>query len=141
MLNVWTGQGRLVKEPELRYTQQQTAVLSFSIACERDFAGQDGKRPTDFLDCVAWKNTAEFISKWFGKGDMIVLSGTLQKREWTDNNGNKRYSTEIVVSSANFAGGKNSGTGNTGSQPAAQTAAPSGFYEIPPDEDDGELPF
>ena len=138
MQNIWTGQGRLVKDPELRYTQSQTAVLSFSIACERDFADKEtGKRQTDFLDCVAWRTTAEFISKWFGKGDMIILTGHLQKRDWTDDKGTKRYATEIVVDTVNFAGGKNSG--NSGS--TEQAASSPEFQELPSDDDDGELPF
>ena len=96
--------GRLTKDPELRHTQQGTAVTSFTIAVDRDF--EKGK--TDFIDCVAWKNTAEFVSKYFGKGRMAVVSGKLQMRDWTDKEGNKRRNAEIVADNVYFADSKNS---------------------------------
>lgn len=102
MLNKITIMGRLTKDVELRRTQQGTAVASFSIAHEDDFKGNDGSRQTIFIDCVAWRNTAEYISKYFSKGRMIVLCGRLTIREWTDKDGNKRKSAEIVVDNAYF---------------------------------------
>lgn len=104
MLNKIIVQGRLVREPEMRRTGNGTAVTSFTIACGRDFG--DGE--TDFLDCVAWKNTAEFVSKYFSKGRMAVVSGKLQIREWTDKDGNKRRSAEIVARDIYFGDSKKS---------------------------------
>ena len=96
--------GRLTSAPELRHTQQGTAVTSFTIAVDRDF--EKGK--TDFIDCVAWRNTAEFVSKYFGKGRMIAVSGKLQMRDWTDKEGNKRRNAEITADNVYFADSKNS---------------------------------
>lgn len=103
-LNHCVFMGRLTKEPELRHTQQGTAVTSFTIAVDRDF--EKGK--TDFIDCVAWRNTAEFVSKYFGKGRMIAVSGSLQMRDWTDKEGNKRRNAEIIADNVYFADSKNS---------------------------------
>jgi single-strand DNA-binding protein len=96
--------GRLTSAPELRHTQQGTAVTSFTIAVDRDF--EKGK--TDFIDCVAWRSTAEFVSKYFGKGRMIAVSGKLQMRDWTDKEGNKRRNAEIIADNVYFADSKNS---------------------------------
>lgn len=95
MLNTITIMGRLTRDPELRYTQSQTPVASFTVACERDFAGQDQEKVTDFIDCVAWRSTGEFVNKYFHKGNMIIVDGRLQSRKWTDKEGNKRTSWEI----------------------------------------------
>lgn len=103
-LNRCIFMGRLTKDPELRHTQQGTAVTSFTIAVDRDF----DKETTDFIDCVAWRNTAEFVSKYFGKGRMIAVSGSLQMRDWTDKDGNKRRNAEIIADSVYFADSKNS---------------------------------
>ena len=93
MLNHITVMGRLTRDPELRYTQSQTPVTSFRVAVDRDFAPKDGgERQADFIDCVAWRSTAEFVSKYFQKGSMAVVSGRLQMRDWTDRDGNKRTS-------------------------------------------------
>ena len=98
MLNHIIVMGRLVKDPELRYTQSQLPVVSFTVAVDRDFGGRDGgDKQTDFIDCVAWRHTAEFISKYFTKGSMAVVSGRLQIRDWTDREGNKRKSAEEVA--------------------------------------------
>ena len=94
--------GRLTKEPELRRTQNQTAVCSFTIAVDRDFS----KNETDFIDCVAWKSTGEFVAKYFGKGSPIAVSGRLQIRDWTDKDRNKRRSYEVVVENAYFCESK-----------------------------------
>ena len=90
MLNYFVCMGRMTKDPELRRTNSGTAVTSFTLAVDRDFKSQSGEKETDFIEVVAWKNTAEFVSKYFGKGRMAVVEGRLQIRDWTDNNGNKR---------------------------------------------------
>ena len=89
--------GRLIRDPELRRTGSGTAVTSFSLACDRDFKSQSGDKETDFIEVVAWKNTAEFVSKYFSKGRMAVVEGRLQIRDWTDKPGNKRTTAEIVA--------------------------------------------
>ena len=89
--------GRLTRDPELRHTQSNMAVCSFSLAIDRDRKGPNGERQTDFIDCVAWRQTAEFVSKYFTKGSMAVVSGRLQIRDWTDRDGGKRRSAEVVV--------------------------------------------
>lgn len=106
MLNKVTIMGRLVREPELRRTDSGKAVCSFTIACERDFAGKGEERECDFPDCVAWASTGEFVCRNFRKGDMIALSGRLQTRNWTDKNGGKRKSLEINVENVSFFGGR-----------------------------------
>ena len=103
-LNHCVFMGRLTSAPELRHTQQGTAVTSFTIAVDRDF--EKGK--TDFIDCVAWRGTAEFVSKYFGKGRMIAVSGKLQMRDWTDKDGNKRRNAEIIADNVYFVDSKNS---------------------------------
>jgi single-strand DNA-binding protein len=103
MLNHIVIMGRLTRDPELRYTQSQLPVTSFRVAVDRDYGGRDGaERQTDFIDCVAWRNTAEFVSKYFSKGSMIVVSGRLQIREWTDKENNRRTSAEIVADNIYF---------------------------------------
>lgn len=106
MLNTCTFMGRFVRDPELRTTSGGKSVTSFTIACDRDFRGADGERVTDFIDCVAWNATAEFISRNFAKGKMAVVAGSLQFRDWTDKNGNKRKNAEIQVSNIYFADSK-----------------------------------
>jgi len=145
--------GRMVRDPELRHTQSGHAVVSFRIAVDRRFSGKDGgDRQADFIDIVAWRQTAEFISKYFHKGRMIAVHGSLQVREWTDKEGNKRWSTEVQADQAYFTGEKREGGGGYNSPPpfddrdappidAGGTGSVSGsdFAEL--DEDDGELPF
>ncbi len=107
MLNHITIMGRLVRDPELRYTQSQTPVASFTLAVDRDFAGRDGgERQTDFIDCVAWRHTGEFVSKYFSKGSMAVVAGRLQIRDWTDRDGNKRKAAEVVAENVYFGESK-----------------------------------
>ena len=107
MLNHITVMGRLTRDPELRHTQAGTPVASFSIACDRDFKDKTtGERTTDFIDIVAWRSTGEFVSKYFTKGRMAVISGRLQMRDWTDKEGNKRRSAEIVADSVYFGDSK-----------------------------------
>ena len=103
MLNHITIMGRLVRDPELRRTGSGIAVASFTVAVDRDFGGRDGsEKETDFIDCVAWRQTGEFVSKYFTKGRMIVVSGRLQIRSWTDKDGNKRRTAEVVADNCYF---------------------------------------
>ena len=140
MLNKCTIMGRLVTDPELRRTGSGVAVASFTIACDRDF-GSNGEKETDFIDCVAWRQTGEFVSKYFAKGRMAVVSGRLQIRTWNDKDGNKRRTAEIVADNVYFGDSKqdngNQNNQNTG-YTKAQTAT-SDFVIIA--DDDAQLPF
>ena len=136
MLNKIFIMGRLTRDPELRHTQSGTAVASFSLAVDRDFKEQDGSRATDFIDCVAWRSSAEFVDKYFSKGRMAVVEGRLQIRDWTDKDGNKRRSAEVVADSVYFGDSKRDGGDTVQSEP--QSEPQSGFSEV---EDDGDLPF
>ena len=110
MLNHITIMGRLTRDPELRRTGSGVAVASFSVAVDRDFGGRDGgEKETDFIDCVAWRQTGEFVSKYFTKGRMIVVSGRLQIRSWTDKDGNKRRTAEVVADNCYFGDSKRDG--------------------------------
>ena len=153
MLNHIVIMGRLTRDPELRYTQSQTPVASFTLAVDRDFGGRDGgEKQTDFIDCVAWRQTAEFVSKYFTKGSMAVVSGRLQIRDWTDRDGGKRRSAEVVVDNMYFGESRRrdgdsgdsrsssySSYGNSGSAGKSSAPAASAFAEL--DDGDGELPF
>ena len=153
MLNHITIMGRLTRDPELRYTQSQTPVASFTLAVDRDFGSRDGgEKQTDFIDCVAWRQTAEFVSKYFTKGSMAVVSGRLQIRDWTDREGGKRRSAEVVVDNIYFGESRRrdgdsgdsrsssySSYGNSGSAGKSSAPAASAFAEL--DDGDGELPF
>ena len=131
MLNTITIMGRLTRDPELRRTNNGTAVTSFTLACERDFAAQGETRETDFIDIVAWRYTAEFVEKYFSKGQMAVVTGRLQIRNWEDKEGNKRRSAEILADHIYFGEGK---------KDRAETYEPQGgFSEIT--GDDSDLPF
>lgn len=151
MLNRIILMGRLTRDPELRRTGSGTAVTSFSLAVDRDFKSQSGEKETDFIDIVAWRNTAEFVSKYFTKGRMAVVEGRLQIRDWTDKDGGKRRSAEVVADNVYFGDSKRDGD-NSGYNPgyapapASHSAAPSNFSASGSDfaeigEDDGELPF
>ena len=152
MLNHIIIMGRMTRDPEIKYTQSNTPVASFSLAVERDFGGRDGgEKQTDFIECTAWRQTAEFVSKYFAKGSMAVVSGRLQIREWNDRDGNKRRSAEVVADNIYFGeskrrdGGDNRGASNSApkheppatSAPTAQPAEPT-FTEL---ADESELPF
>ncbi len=141
MLNHITIMGRLTKDPELRRTGSGVAVTSFSIACDRDFKAENGERETDFVDIVAWRSTAEFVSKYFTKGRMAVISGRLQIRDWTDKDGNKRRSAEVLADAVYFGDSKS----DAQKPPAAPVAAPVTGIPISltelPDADDDQLPF
>ena len=106
MLNKIFIMGRLTRDPELRRTQSGTAVTSFSLAVDRDYKSQSGEKETDFIDVVAWRSTAEFVSKYFTKGRMAVVEGRLQIRDWTDKEGAKRRTAEVVADQIYFAGAK-----------------------------------
>lgn len=143
MLNNCTLMGRLVRDPELKHTGSGIPVASFTVAVDRDFADkQSGEKETDFVDIVAWRNTAEFVSKYFTKGRMAVVSGRLQMRKWTDKDGNKRTSAEVVAENVYFADSKKEA--NEGGSFAPQYSAPApeapGNFPILTDEDD-TLPF
>lgn len=144
MLNKWEGMGRLTKDPELRRTPSGTAVATFSIAVDRDFKGKDGERETDFIDIVAWRQTAEFVSKHFTKGRMAVVEGRLQIRDYTNKDGQKRRVAEIVADNIYFDDSKrdNDGEGsayNDSPSYADGYGAGNDWREI--DEGDGECPF
>ena len=111
MLNVVAIMGRLVADPELRTTPQGINVCSFRIACDRNFARQGEQRQADFIDIVAWRSQAEFVSKYFQKGSLIAIDGSIQTRQYQDKNGNNRTAFEIVANNINFAGPKNSNAG------------------------------
>ena len=158
MLNHIVLMGRLTRDPELRRTQSGTAVAAFALAVDRDFKGDDGEKKTDFIDIVAWRNTAEFVSKYFTKGRMAVVEGKLQTREYTDRDGNRRYATEVVADNVYFGDSRRDGEGGyapTGGRgydapPAGGSYPPSGGgYSAAPavdqfadlTDDDGEFPF
>ena len=109
MLNNVNLAGRICKDLELKQTPNGVSVLSFSVAVERDYKNGT-ERATDFINCVAWRNTAEFISKYFSKGKLIILNGRLEVRKWEDKNGENRYATEVIVDNAYFGGDKQNGT-------------------------------
>lgn len=147
MLNQIAIQGRLVRDPELRRTASGKAVTSFTLACDRDFKNQQTcEKEVDFIECVAWGGTAEMAEKYFHKGQMAIATGRLQLRDWTDKNGQKRRTAEILVNSIYFCGSKENGTqassgdDNGYSTPAYQAPAPAAnFAEL--DGADGQLPF
>ena len=133
MLNKCFFQGRLVKDPELRHTQSGTAVASFSLAVERDFKDkQTGEKVTDFIDCVAWRGTAEFVSRYFAKGSMAVVVGALQIRSWDDKDGNKRRTAEVVAESVYFGDSKrNEGQSGMSSSGAGASTFAQGYAPTP----------
>ena len=153
MLNHITIMGRLVRDVELRRTAAGVACANFTVAVDRDFGSQDGTKETDFIDCVAWRQTGEFVSKYFGKGSMIVVSGRLQIRSWTDKDGNKRKTAEIIASNCYFGGSKqesgSQGGGSYGNQsqngsyggyaPVAVNPGAGDYPELI--DDDAQLPF
>ena len=169
MLNHIVIMGRLTRDPELRRTGSGIAVASFTVAVDRDFGGRDGgEKETDFIDCVAWRQTGEFVSKYFTKGRMIVVSGRLQIRSWTDKDGNKRRTAEVVADNVYFGdskrdneggnayggntyGGNSYGNNNYGGYSAPAPAPSFGGYSAPAaapasdfamlDDDDAQLPF
>ena len=139
MLNNVIIMGRLTRDPEKRTTQSGVSVASFTLAVDRDYSGAEEKQ-TDFIDCTAWRHTAEFVSKYFSKGRMAVVSGRLQIDNYTDNDGNKRKAAKVIADNIYFGDSKKDGaTGGQSDETASFTPAPSGF--VPVDVDSGELPF
>ena len=144
MLNRIILMGRLIRDPELRHTQSGTTVAAFSLAVDRDFKSQSGEKETDFIDIVAWRSTAEFVSKYFSKGRMAVVEGHLQIRDWTDQNGNKRRSAEVVADNVYFGDSKRDGdaSGGSGGYHVAGRAVDVSAHDFEESgEEDGELPF
>ena len=141
MLNKIFIMGRMTRDPELRRTQTGTAVASFTLAVDRDFKDKaTGERTTDFIDVVAWRQTGEFVSQYFTKGRMAVVEGRLQIREWTDKDGNKRRSAEVVADQVYFGDSKRDGDGANSSQAyGAPPAQGDDFAELA--DDDDKLPF
>lgn len=142
MLNHIVLQGRLSRDPELRYTQDGIAVCSFTLAVERDVASTDGRRKADFIDCVAWRGAGEFVSKYFSKGSAAVVSGRLEIKDWTDREGIKRRSATVKADSVYFGESKKDGGNTQAAAPApVDYGAPRGdqFAELP--DDDSDLPF
>lgn len=140
MLNRIILQGRLCKDPELRRTQSGTAVTSFTLAVDRDFKSPGGEKETDFIDIVAWRSTAEFVSKYFSKGRMAVVEGRIQIRDWTDKDGGKRRNAEVLANSVYFGDSKQDNQKSTSSSSTKNgvDVSASDFAEL---EDDGTLPF
>jgi single-strand DNA-binding protein len=134
MLNHITIMGRLTRDPELRRTQGGTPVVSFSLAVDRDFKGQDGERETDFIDVVAWRSTAEYVAKYYTKGRMAVVDGRLQIRDWTANDGSNRRSAEVVAENVYF------GDSNRGADSGRSSQA-GGFVELDESAEPPALPF
>lgn len=145
MLNHITVMGRLTRDPELRRTGSGVAVTNFTVAVDRDFADkQSGEKETDFIDCVAWRSTAEFVEKYFSKGRMAVVSGRLQIRSYTDKDGNNRRAAEIVADNVYFGDSKQATTDTTAAHsytaPALDYNAPASDFAML-DDQDGQLPF
>lgn len=140
MLNHIVLMGRLTRDVELRRTGSGIPVASFAIACDRDFSPKDGgEKETDFIDVVAWRSTAEFVEKYFSKGRMAVVSGRLQIRAWTDKEGNKRRTAEVVADNVYFGDSKNSGTAESTAYANAPAAPAQDFAQL--EDDDAQLPF
>lgn len=148
MINMVALMGRMTYEPELRTTPSGVSVLRFQVACDRNFQKDSQNRQADFIDCVAWRQTAEFISRYFHKGSMIAVEGTIQTSNYTDKDGNKRKQIEVLANNASFCGGK-AENGSQGTQdgmdinpeptPSYASVDNSDFEEIVDDDDD--LPF
>lgn len=144
MLNRIVLMGRLTRDPELRKTQSDTPVCSFSLAVDRDYKKDGEKKETDFIDIVAWRATAEFVSKFFTKGRMAVAEGRLQIRDWTDKEGNKRRSAEVIADNVYFGDSKPKDGGDVPAyegEPGAGFGAPPSGFTPNFGEENGELPF
>ena len=147
MLNKIFIMGRLTRDPELRRTQNGTAVAGFALAVDRDYKNADGTKDTDFIEVVAWRSTAEFVSKYFTKGRMAVVEGRLQIRDWQDKDGNKRRSAEVIADNVYFGDSKKEGDSSGGGSPGRYKAAGKAV-DVAPDEgefaeidDEEDLPF
>lgn len=142
--------GRLTKDPEIRTTQSNISVVNFTLACDRGYKSTDGTRPTDFIPCVAWRQTADFAHRYFHKGDRMLVEGTIQPRSWEDQEGQRRYITEVVVDQIYFCESKRSDSGQGQDQnydyssniPDEPSKSSGGDGFLPdPDEDETALPF
>lgn len=138
MLNVACLMGRLVADPELRHTQNDTSVTSFTIAVDRSYVKSGTERQADFIDVVAWRGAAEFVCKYFHKGQLIAIQGAIQTRSYTDKNDNKRKAFEVVADKVSFCGKESQGNNNPYSENKTQEKNTDGFEEINTDDD---LPF
>ena len=138
MLNRIIVMGRLTRDPELRRTNSGTAVTSVTLAVDRDFKEQDGSKKADFIDVVAWKGTAEMLAKYFTKGRMAVVEGRLQLRDWTDKEGNKRRTAEVVANTVYFGDSKRDDTQSSLASINPVPVSTADFQEV---DDDGQLPF
>ena len=142
MLNHIVIMGRLTRETEYRTTGNGTSVVNFTVAVDRDFSGQDTEKETDFIDCVAWRKTAEFVTRYIRKGAMVVVSGRLQIRSWTDKDGNRRRTAEVIADSVYFGESKKSAESNTGVSTGNSFDAPAAVQDYAVLEgDDAQLPF
>lgn len=142
MLNKIFIMGRLTRDPELRRTQNGTAVAGFALAVDRDFKNADGTKETDFIEVVAWRSSAEFVSKYFTKGRMAIVEGRLQIRDWTDKNGNKRRNAEVVANNVYFGDSKKEGDSSGGYKAAGKAVdVEPGEGEFAEVEDEEDLPF
>lgn len=138
MLNKIFIMGRLTRDPELRRTNSGTAVTSFTLAVDRDFKNADGTKETDFVDCVAWRSTAEFAAKYFTKGRMAVVEGKLQIRDWQDKDGNKRRNAEVIADNLYFGDSRSDNSGHQAAKAPVNVDAED-FAEV--EDDDSDLPF
>lgn len=138
MLNVAAIVGRLTRDPELRHTPQGVSVTAFTVAVDRSYVRQGEERQADFIDCVAWRNAAEFLCKYFSKGSMIAVDGSIQTRRYQDKNGNNRTAVEIKVNNINFAGGKEKAASADVEPPAYSYGKNDDFAVVEEAED---LPF
>ena len=129
MLNKVILMGRLTAAPEVKRTQSGVAVCSFTLAADRDYTEKDGKRGTDFIDCVAWRSTAEFLARNFDKGDLLAIAGAIQTRMWEDKQGQKRKAVEVIAAEVHFCGARARDKEKGGEE----------FTDLPDDDDD--LPF
>lgn len=141
MLNKVVLMGRMVRDPELKYTATNVAVCSFSVAVDRRFVKQGEQRQADFINIVTWRNTAEFVSKYFVKGQMINVCGSLQTRTWDDAQGVKHYATEVIADEINFCGDKSSGSSSAGGSYPQNNAPQSSNDGFAPVDTDDDLPF
>ncbi len=142
MLNKIFIMGRLTRDPELRRTQNGTAVAGFALAVDRDYKNADGTKETDFIEVVAWRTTAEFVSKYFTKGRMAIVEGRLQIRDWTDKDGNKRRNAEVVADNVYFGDSKKEGDSSGGYKAAGKAVdVEPGEGEFAEIEDEEDWPF
>lgn len=135
MINNVTLMGRLTARPDLKQTESGTSVTTICLAVDRRFQPKQGEKQADFINCVAWRSTAEFIAKYFDKGDLLAVTGEIQTRKYKDKDGNPRTAYEVIINQASFCGGKNSG--NNAEDVPTFTGSGAGFEEI----NDGDLPF